>query len=136
MKELAWITILLIGGIILSSNSLAHTINCPKIIKSTQTLKDKLDGWEAYLDVSQTEHPFSHITFYAGHPSENASLAPNNQNIKINMMIWRFQGNNFWVACNYRGTAIQLIQRLPKKTKICSVIYNKDNSIKSIFCNG
>ncbi|WP_131783743.1 STY0301 family protein [Legionella gresilensis] len=135
MKVLIRFIIFLISGILLSFKSLAHPINCPKVIKTTQPLKAQEAGWKVFLDVNQTNHLLGHVTFYAGHPSENASLAPDNENMKTNKMIWRLQGNNFWMACSYTGTTIKLIQQLPKKTKICSVNDEGVNFIKSISCD-
>ncbi|STX51587.1 Uncharacterised protein [Legionella busanensis] len=135
MKAFIRFIIFLISGILLAFKSLAQPINCPKAIKTIQSIKTHKAGWETFLDINQTDQLFSHVTFYAGHPSENASLAPDNEDVKTNKMTWQLRGNNFWIACSYSGTTIKLIQKLPKNIKICSVIYDSNDFIKSIFCH-
>lgn len=110
-----------------SSASVA-TIQCPQVIKTNQSLQQEIKEWDVFLDDWNYVHHFNRITFYAGHPKEHASLAPDSENSKVKKLTWTFDKQEIWVACGYSNITIQLIQKLPNETKKCTVTYNTNFS--------
>ncbi|MBA3536641.1 MAG: hypothetical protein H0T84_08540 [Tatlockia sp.] len=113
----------LILGLITPSVS-AITLHCPPQIKTNQSLDIKVKDWNAFVDDWSNVNNATKVTFYAGHPKAQASLAPDNENYKAAKLNWTFNGNDIWLACGYSYTAVQLIQKLPNQIKTCSVIYD------------
>ena len=98
-------------------------------------MQEKVNGWDEFLDDWNIVHHFDRVTFYAGHPKEHASLAPDNEGTKSNKLNWSFGKDRIWVACGYSNTTIQLIQRIPDETKTCTVTYDsKFSKVISINC--
>ncbi|MBI2785155.1 MAG: hypothetical protein HYX60_02130 [Legionella longbeachae] len=114
--------------------ALAITIKCPDKINTSQSLQEKVNGWDEFLDDWNIVHHFNKVTFYAGHPKEHASLVPDNEDTKSNKMNWTFGKDIIWLACGYSNTDIQLIQKLPNATTTCSVTYDSNFS-KNIAIN-
>lgn len=116
-------------------SALAATIQCPHEIKTTQSLLKKVNGWGEFSDDWNIVHNVNRVTFYASHPNEHASLAPDNEDTKSNKALWTFGKDKIWLACGYSNTAIQLIQKLPDKTRSCTVTYDSNFSkIITIDC--
>lgn len=120
--------IALFAGLIFYGSASATTLYCPKSIKTTESLQQKINHWDVFIDDWNMNHHFTRITFYTGHPKEHASLAPDNENTKTKKLIWTFDQQETWIACGYTNTSIELIQKLPKGTKKCTVMYNEDFS--------
>lgn len=111
----------------------AAQIQCPTLIKTNQSLQEKLTGWDGFIDELNNTHHFNRISFYDGHPSEHASLAPDNS--KGSKAIWTFDSSNIWLACGYSNTDVQLIQKLTDTIKRCSVNYNSDfSAVVAVNC--
>jgi hypothetical protein len=106
----------------------AAPIQCPQDIKTSDTLKEKISGWNEFLDDWNNFHHPNNVTFYSGHPKEHASLVPDNENTKGNKLIWTFGKDTIWLGCNYTNTNIQLIQQLSGKTNRCTVTYEANFS--------
>lgn len=134
MKILIFIPLIL-GLTMALHSALAITIQCPQEIKTTQFLQKKVNGWGEFSDDWNIVHHVNRVTFYAGHPNEHASLAPDNEDTKSNKALWTFGKDKIWLVCGYSNTGVQLIQELPAKTKRCTVIYDSNFSkITSINC--
>lgn len=120
----------------------AAKIECPAGMMTNQTMLGKEQGWEVYVDSVNNHHSLSGITFYATHPKNMASLAPGNEDTKGNKLVWKFAGDGkdeIWLACRYRDTNVQLIQKLPLTIKSCTVTYDEqhisiNSNVKSIDC--
>ncbi|KTD25394.1 Uncharacterised protein [Legionella lansingensis] len=135
MRDAIYKNVLLVGlTIVVLHAASAAAIQCPQKIKTNQSLQEKINGWDAFVDDWNAVHPLTHVTFYCHHPKEHASLAPDNEGTKGNKFIWTFDRNEFWIACGYAGTTIQLIQKLPGQTKTCTVTYDDSNLVNSINC--
>ena len=105
------------------------------MIKTSQSLQEKVNRWDEFLDDWNIVHYFNQVTFYAGHPKKHASLVPDNEGTKSNKAIWTFGKDIIWLACGYSNTDIQLIQKLPKAIKTCTVTYDLNFSkIIAINC--
>ena len=109
----------------------AATTDCPKAIKTTQSLQGKMDNWDAFN--SNAPHNLSRVTFYSMHPKENASLAPDSTN--KNQAIWNFNEPEIWMACEYLNTSVQVIQKLPNTIKKCTATYDSSfSNVSDIQC--
>ncbi|MBA2650646.1 MAG: hypothetical protein H0U73_00040 [Tatlockia sp.] len=121
-----------LSGLIISVHSSAMSIKCPEEIKTKQSLQQEIKGWNPFINEPSSIHHFNRITFYAGHPKENASLAPDNERKDPT---WTFDANDIWLACGYLNTNIQLIQKLPTRIKKCKATYSKDFSkVIAVHC--
>lgn len=123
-------------GLTMTSHfALAVILNCPNAIKTNQSLQQKVDGWDGFLDDWNNVHNFNLITFYSGHPKNHTSLTPDNEDTKGNKLTWSFGEGKIWLACGYSNTDIQLIQELPGSIKTCTVTYRSNFSeITVISC--
>lgn len=67
------------------------------------------------------------LTFYSGQPSDNASLAPDDDQENPNVVTWDFgfDAGNIFVSCLYVD-GYENIQRLPSNMTSCSVDYSAD----------
>jgi hypothetical protein len=98
-------------------------MQCPPSLKTTQSLQEKVKGWDVFVSDLNAAHHLNQITFYDQHPKEHASLAPDNEDSKENKLSWTFNNNSIWLACGYSQTTVQLIQKLPAGMKHCTVRY-------------
>ncbi|WP_058499321.1 STY0301 family protein [Legionella gratiana] len=124
------INLILLFGLIFCYRSVSATmpLQCPKVIKTTESLQQKITDWDTFFDDWNMEHRFTRVTFYEGHPKEHASLAPDNENTKSQKLTWTFNNQEIWIACGYTNTTLELIQKLPDRTKKCTIMYNTDFS--------
>ncbi|KTC89656.1 hypothetical protein OQJ18_08260 [Fluoribacter dumoffii] len=123
------------GFVAFSSLASATPIHCPQTIQTNQSLRGNLNQWEAFQDDLNSIHYFERVTFYSGHPKEHASLAPDHEDSKKEKLTWSLGKQEIWIACEYTGTKIQLIQKLPYGSKSCNVTYKKNYSkVVSINC--
>ncbi|WP_182352020.1 STY0301 family protein [Legionella sp. PC1000] len=120
---------------ILYHSAYAATLQCPQVIQTNQSLHHEIKDWDVFTDDLNGVHQFERITFYSGHPKENASLAPNHENSKAKKLTWTFGKKETWTACDYAHTKVQLIRKLPAGTKSCTVTYNANFSkVMAIKC--
>ncbi|WP_392537702.1 STY0301 family protein [Legionella sp. 227] len=134
MRIFIWINFFW-GCIVFCDSASATAIHCPETIQTTQSLQHDIKAWEAFQDDWNSTHHFDRVTFYSGHPKEQASLAPDTEVSKVKKLTWSFDKQEIWVACEYTHTKIQLIQKIPHGTESCSVTYNENFSkVLSINC--
>ena len=117
----------LAGFLLACSGGAMAAPQCPSEIDTTQQLEKPAPGWREFH--SKTPHRLNQITFYDGHPDEQASLAPDtSKSMKgAEISTWQFGnriGRRIWIACGYAGTAISLIQELHDATRSCSITYD------------
>jgi hypothetical protein len=133
MKIKSRLNILIMSSCVIFSAQ-AATIECPKTIKTNQSLQGKIANWEAFIDDSNDIHNFARVTFYSQHPKGHASLTPDNT--KNTKATWNFNGSEIWLACEYTNTRVQLIQKLPNTIKNCTATYNSSFSeVTGLECN-
>jgi hypothetical protein len=100
-------------------------VQCPKAIETTTSLRNKVSGWQV-MD-SKAVHYWQGVTFYDGHPKENASLAPEKNTDAA--AVWSFTGTApIYAACGYYRTSLELYQALPQGVMRCTVRY--DTNVK------
>lgn len=109
----------------LSSWSADTTLTCPSSLETKSTATAPA-GWQL-IDPSRP-HPVERVGFYAGHPSEMASLVPDKTQVKKGEAqdAWAFPGpvpEGAWMACFYTGTSMSLAQRLAPEITRCEVRY-------------
>jgi hypothetical protein len=121
---------------LLAHQAIAATVNCPMVINTHQSLQQEINGWDSYTAATDAQHVLQGVTFYDKHPRQNASLAPDDENIQNNKLVWTFnKKSDVWLACRYANTNVQLIQRLPKELGNCTVTYDDNLShIVKIDC--
>ncbi|KTD72732.1 STY0301 family protein [Legionella tucsonensis] len=125
----------LCGLALLYHSAYAGKIQCPQVIQTNQSLQHEIKDWDVFTDKLNGIQQFARITFYSGHPKENASLAPDHENSKVKKLTWTFGKQEIWVACDYTHTKIQLIRKLPDGAKSCTVTYNANYSkVVAINC--
>lgn len=98
-------------------------LSCPQSIDVSESGKPPA-GWE----FAATAQPrgFQSLTLFSGHPREMASLAPDSQRRKGQVLSssWKIaDSEKHWLACGYTQTTAQLVQRLPAGLKNCSATH-------------
>lgn len=132
MKTTKIKTLIFFCSSLITFEASSGTLDCPKEIKTNQSLQGKMDNWDAFN--FNAPHKFSRVTFYSKHPKENASLVPDSTN--KNQASWNFNEPEIWMACEYSNTNVQVIQKLPKHIKKCTAIYDAGfSSVSSVQCN-
>jgi len=126
----------------LCGDAWAFEAQCPRSIQTTQSLAGDVKGWTAHVDdpfaagkragpAAAIKSDLRSVTFYDGHPSEKASLAPDRSEKNLNL--WDFSYDNrprsYWIGCHYGGTNVMLIGELPRAVKMCEVRYRDDFTI-------
>lgn len=97
---------------------------CPKEVTPSKQTVEHVTGWETFNPESR--HFLQNITLYSGHPNESASLKPEISNTKRS--VWDFSPKDkIYIACEYRQTAVQLIQALPDGTRQCTLSYQANS---------
>ena len=110
MKKLVY----LLSIVMVSQVAIAESIQCPESIKTQQSMKDKVNGWDVFIAGWSAGHALNGVTFFDAHPKEEASLAPDNEDKKDNKLVWSFKSKNqIWFACRYIDTKVQLLKMLP-----------------------
>lgn len=114
-------------SILMQSTAFAGTVFspvCPKEVMPSKQTAEAIAGWEAFSPESR--HFLQNITLYSGHPKESASLKPEISNAKRS--VWDFSPKDkIYIACEYRQTAVQLVQALPDGTKQCTLSYQANS---------
>jgi hypothetical protein len=121
------LTIALLG---LPACSEATEISCPESIAVNQSSDKAPKGWEAVNDKASTFF-LDKVALYAGHPSEMASLVPDNDDDYPQKSVWTFgkgKKGDMWLACQYRNTSMMLAQPIPANASTCIVEYKVDTS--------
>ncbi len=96
-------------------------IKCPSSIQTTQSISESLsDGWDSFDDKLNGQKNFDYIQVFDGHPSEGASLVPDNENSKKDPYWTNQTLKGFWVACYYRQSTVRLVKSIPKNVKRCT----------------
>ncbi|KTD75285.1 hypothetical protein Lwal_3326 [Legionella waltersii] len=94
---------------------------CPKEINALEHIQTSVKGWETLKGIKNNF--LSSISFYSGHPKQQASLKPNSINSK--QAKWSFSPNEtIYILCQYNKSGIELTQQLRPKTKNCTVLFN------------
>lgn len=127
MKITFYTTAIILG--LLLQPAYARALQCPEQIKTNQSLAAQVKGWDAFVDDLNLVYHAERVTFYAGHPKEHASLAPDNGTMKNGQLSWTFNDNEIWMACGYSHTSVQLVQKLSAKIKTCTVTYDSKMSV-------
>ncbi|KTD17406.1 STY0301 family protein [Legionella jordanis] len=112
----------------------AAGLPCPKEIDTRQILLHNIPGWQSYSAASNQKNYLNRLTFYSGHPKEQASLAPDNESSKSKILQWSFNDEEIWIACGYAETNIELIRKLEKPAHQCKVSYNTADLPISMNC--
>ena len=86
----------------------AFALSCPVIISDEQRLSKAIVGWEAE-DSTGVRH-LERARIYSGRPSERKQLKPELVNDGFR---WEVRGHETWVACEYQGTSVRVIRKLP-----------------------
>lgn len=117
-----------------SFSLLAAEHPCPNKIKTVQSLGQQLKGWKKHQDSSMV-NVLRAVDYYDGPPAEGAQLVPDNGD-SLKDPKWTFSQKEIWQVCLYTNTTMTLTKKLPKGTKSCQVIFNKEVSpqIDSITC--
>ena len=101
---------------------------CPVSSVVEQKVVDVPNGWE--VSYGNVHHELTSITFYDGHPKENASLV-NDQVMKSKReekLIWHFERNSarsYWLTCSYGRTNVVLSRAIPKEVSKCAIRYDR-----------
>lgn len=106
-----------------SANGEPIAIQCPAEVEVEQTAKGDA-GWEAIAEKARV--PLDRVTFYSGHPSEKASLTPDDPESEDSSDRWTFvraPNEDIWLSCVYAGSGAALARRLEASIKRCQVTY-------------
>lgn len=126
---------------IASANASAEAVVCPGAILATSTTASSSE-WEAVAGTGQ--HKWDNVRIYAGHPSGDVSLAPDEYpKTKTLVARWRLELDpkyEYWIACSYRGTPVVLAKQLDRKLSQCLIHYRRaagppPGRIQDINCN-
>jgi hypothetical protein len=115
---------------------------CPSEISTVQSLKNEIPMYDAILD--DVANVLTSVSFFYGHPSDMASLMPDEDisKNKEEKMIWNFENTDkIYVVCKYSGTSVRLIKNIKYYSR-CVVSYNMAHklvgggySLSSISCS-
>lgn len=93
-------------------------IQCPAKIDTTEKLTKLSADFESM--VTDATHYWTGVTFFSGHPKENASLAPDDASG------WSFsKDDTIYIGCSYNQSSQMLFKKLPKHIRSCEVVYDK-----------
>ena len=117
-----------LSGIILSfcfcSMAFGYDYKCPGSIQTNQSLTEPLgEGWDSFDDKMNGQKNFNSIQVYDGHPSEGASLIPDNENSKKDPYWTNQTVKGLWFACFYNQTSVRIVKNIPKEVKRCTLKY-------------
>jgi hypothetical protein len=115
----------------LAALAATQAIECPASIDMKSLVKAP-PGWVAVE--SPDRKGLDRIGLFSGHPSENASLAPDSSNDTKDdsTNLWTFEANSteqIWAACSYRGTNTILAKQVVKGVRSCTVRYKRANKL-------
>jgi hypothetical protein len=109
-----------------AANASAEAVVCPAAILATSTTASSSE-WEALAGTGQ--HRLDNIRVYAGHPSADVPLAPDEYpKTKTLVARWRLDLDpkyEYWIACSYRGTPVVLAKQLDRKLSQCLIQYRR-----------
>lgn len=105
-------------------------IVCPAAILGATTVA-AAEGWEPVGGAA--EYKLEHAQLYAGHPSEEAPLTPEEHARGKDLIAqWRLKGGEaqqFWVGCAYRDTTVVLARKLDARLSQCVARYAQSGSL-------
>lgn len=108
-------------GFAMCSQAENYSPQCPASINTVEKINNPPQGWEPM--VSSADNYLAGVSFYSGHPEEQASLKPESINKKQAM--WTFsQDEAIYILCHYNQSGIDLSQALPANTTKCTVLFN------------
>lgn len=109
---------------------------CPKTLKTLQSLRDVPAGWQPFLDTTNTRHHLEQVAFYDGSPKDLAMLKPDNGD-SDELPVWTFTrsgGRAIWQVCVYTQTAVSLARQVPDKITRCRVDRPKPQDDLVVTC--
>ena len=110
----------------------AQDFSCPADIKTTQALSFPVTGWRPFMDTMNANFLLSGVAFYDGAPEELASLVPDNEDSE-DPPVWTFgkrvAGAAIWESCQYRETAVALVQKYPTRSRRAGFFPRKNRGV-------
>jgi hypothetical protein len=123
-------TIILLAALAAAAAT-AEDVRCPASIATTQSLSGAVPGWTDKKNTSP--NVLAGLTFYDGPPEEQASLAPDEKDVKGKLVeSWELFPNpprQNWLVCIYSGTSITLARPLPKELRACTVTFDPQQTV-------
>jgi hypothetical protein len=132
----------LISTNLASAASMKSTeFKCQEELTVQSTAREIPKGWHAW-DVAEegknAVKKLMSISFYEGHPSKKAQLAPENADSGDNFWKWTFspfgekRKEPIWLACQYEDTQMILTRSLPNKFQKCRMDFKAGSDIKTL----
>ncbi|HXS94338.1 MAG TPA: STY0301 family protein [Candidatus Limnocylindrales bacterium] len=112
----------------------ADFTGCPaQVAVSPQRIARAVPGWTP-LTAEDAIHRLASVTFYDGHPSEKASLAPDAENRRVQTWTFAAQSRAYWITCGYSSTTVVLARELGREVRKCVVRYDGAGAVSSVSC--
>ena len=113
----------------------ALELECPKSIKTNQSLSNPVSGWSEAIEENTHNLKSKHLSW--GHPSGRAFLRPevkSDGTNSISTWVFKNSSDNYY-SCFYHNTSVVLTKQLPEGLKKCTARFNKHKHIKgNIYC--
>ena len=127
-----------LAGLLPQKQASSFTLLCPADISTVQTSTAVPEGWEVFVDTTNTRHFLESISLYSGHPRDMASLVPDNEgDTSDESSVWTIfpdAGRSYWVSCKYHDTDIMLIKSFVI-TKSCVVTAKPEVNSVQVDCS-
>jgi hypothetical protein len=105
----------------------ADEVSCPDTIKVDQKAIPPSPEWD--VSYSALSHQLEMVTFFSGHPRDNASLVYDKRSKTksgwVGTWIFPKDADSYWIRCSYTGTRAELFRRLPNSVSVCRVTYDE-----------
>jgi hypothetical protein len=112
--------------------------DCPKTLKTVQSMRDVPAGWHPFIDTTNTRHVLEQVAFYDGSPKDLAALKPDNGDTDEDP-VWTFgaraAGRAIWQVCAYSQTAVTLARAIPDTVKKCRIEKKKPEDGLHVVCS-
>ncbi|QDQ27511.1 hypothetical protein FNU76_14740 [Chitinimonas arctica] len=128
---MAYRTHFLIGALLLglsggASAAESQAMSCPESLPVTEQAGTLDKPWEVVADQGRGGYGLDGVRFYSGPPQEMATLVPDQtrQTSRERKSVWRLPSNGgqqYWLACAYRNTALLATRALPPELKSCEL---------------
>jgi hypothetical protein len=116
---------------------------CPETVDTRQAGAAPAPEWSVSYSTSPTQ--LEMVTFYSGHPKDEASLVYDDfvSGRDSSLATWKFprDARGYWVKCSYRGTTLELSKPLSSTVSSCRVTYDRGAgspsglpAIRSVVC--
>jgi hypothetical protein len=105
---------------------------CPEEIKTKQS-GTPVKGWTADVDMINARQIFTGLVLFSGHPKDGATLMPDETapakagekpGDGAGDIVYTLTASETYMACQYTGTLVRLIKKLPKDVKSCQVKFS------------